>query len=466
MNGQSDIRSIHFIGISGTAMAAAAVELKNRGYTISGSDLNTYPPMSTFLAQNGIAATNGFSENNLEPRPGLVVIGNAVSRGNPEVEYILDNKLPFLSLPELIKEFFLRDKKAIVVTGTHGKTTTASLIAWTLEHNGLNPGFLIGGIPRNFDKGVAFTPSDWFVIEGDEYDSAFFDKRSKFIHYIPEIAIINNIEFDHADIFEDLDAVRKSFRQFINIIPRNALLITNGDSPNISGLLDTAPCRTTGFSLTKDAEYAITGIQASETHSNFKLNGDAYSVPLNGAFNIQNAAAAAICAYHAGLDHHQIQSAFATFKGVKRRMEDRGIFGGVGIIDDFAHHPTAVRQTLEALKTRFPGRRIWAVFEPRSNTTRRNIFQKELTAALSLADAVIIAQVNRIDQLQASERLDPQQIIDDLVKSRVSAFHLPTTESIAHRLLNSTRPGDIVCILSNGGFGGLHEMLIKQLQSK
>src|ERR1700761_3720382 len=411
------IRSVHFIGIGGTAMAAAAVAMHEKGYTISGSDQNVYPPMSTFLAERKIPVMSGYAEPNLAHKPDLVVIGNAISRGNPEAEHVLDHKLRYCSLPELLREFFIRGKRSLVVSGTHGKTTTTSLLTWVFEHNGLNPSYLIGGIPNNFTQGARFTDSEWFIIEGDEYDTAFFDKRSKFIHYHPEVAIINNLEFDHADIFENLAAIKKSFSHLIRLIPRNGLLLGNGDEVNLAPLLNVTHCPVKKFGLGGDYAVQAFNIRYGPTATEFEIPSFKFHLNLVGELNVRNALAVIACAKHCGLSNKQIQSAFDTFKGIKRRMEIRGIAGGVTVIDDFGHHPTAIRETLRALRIKYPQQQVWAIFEPRSNTTRRNVFQDELASAFADADGVVVAQVARLDQLAPGERLNPEKLMQDLKAS-------------------------------------------------
>src|SRR5580698_7755041 len=397
------IRSVHFIGIGGTAMAACAVALQEKGVTVTGSDQNVYPPMSTFLTERKIQYMSGYAEPNLAHKPNLVVIGNAISRGNPEAEYVLDHKLPYCSLPELLKEFFIRGKRSLVVTGTHGKTTTTSLLAWVFEHNGLQPGFLIGGIPNNFNEGARFTDSPWFIIEGDEYDTAFFDKRSKFVHYLPEVAIINNLEFDHADIFENVAAIQLAFKRFINLIPRNGQLLANGDDPNLAPLLNVTHCPVKRFGLAEENAVRGFNLRFGPTATEFEIPSFKFHLNLVGELNVRNALAVVACAKHCGLSNKQIQSAFDAFKGIKRRMEVRGVPGGITIIDDFGHHPTAIRETLCAIRLRYSHQRIWAVFEPRSNTTRRNVFQKELAESFKDADAVIVSQIARLNLLKPEE---------------------------------------------------------------
>ena len=444
-------------------MASVAAALAEKGIRITGSDNNAYPPMSTFLTERGILPASGFSEENLSSEPDLVVIGNAISRGNPEAEYVLDRKLPYCSLPELLKATFLRGKRSIVVTGTHGKTTTTSLLAWVFERSGYDPSFLIGGLPKNFSGGARFTESEWFIIEGDEYDTAFFDKRSKFVHYLPEIGIINNIEFDHADVFENLGAIQTSFRHFMNLIPRNGLLLANGDDTNVIPLLDAAFCPIQRMGFGQEVEVRASDLRLSEGDSEFKVGGSKFILPLAGEFNVRNALGVVACARHCGLDDALIQSAFETFKGVQRRMEVKGTSGGVTVIDDFGHHPTAICETLRALRIRHPDQRLWAVFEPRSNTTRRKVFQQELAQAFSNADAIVIAQVARLELLDPTDRLNPERLIDDLRSMGKSAHYLPTVPAILDQLTASTKPGDIVCVFSNGGFENIHTRLLERL---
>lgn len=445
-------------------MASAAVAMHELGYQVTGSDQDViYPPMSTFLAERGIRVMAGYAEVNLSQRPDLVVVGNAISRGNPEAEAVLERKLRYCSLPELLKEFFIRGRRSLVVTGTHGKTTTASLLAWVLESAGLNPSFLIGGIPRNLGQGARFTDSEWFVIEGDEYDTSFFDKRSKFVHYLPEVAILNNLEFDHADIFPTLADIQLSFRRFIHLIPRNGLLLANGDEANITPLLDIRHCPIKRFGLGVDNELRASGLVLKEDSSEFELGGTRFRIPMVGELNVRNALAVTAAARHCGIRDSVIQSAFDSFLSVKRRMEVRGEAGGVTVIDDFGHHPTAIRETLRALRVKFPGRRIWAVFEPRSNTTRRNVFQQELVDALERADVVVVAEVARLEQLPLGERLNPEKLMQDLRLTGKPAAYLPTVDSIVEHVGSGARSGDVVCVFSNGGFGDIHNRLLARL---
>jgi UDP-N-acetylmuramate: L-alanyl-gamma-D-glutamyl-meso-diaminopimelate ligase len=458
----TEVKSVHFIGIGGTAMAGVAGAMKDKGFEVTGSDQNVYPPMSTFLAAKHIAVMNGYSESNLNHKPDLVVVGNAISRGNPEAEVVLDRKLRFCSLPELLKEYFIRGKRPIVVTGTHGKTTTTSLLTWVFEHNGLNPSYLIGGIPNNFGQGARFTDSEWFIIEGDEYDTAFFDKRSKFIHYLPEVAIINNIEFDHADIFDDLASIQKTFSHFIRLIPRNGQLFGNGDDPNLAALLDVTHCPVKRFGLGEENAVRAFNLKFGPTASEFEIPSAKFHIDIVGELNVRNALAVVAAAKHCGLKNSQIQSAFSTFKGIKRRMEVRGISGGVTVVDDFGHHPTAIRETLRALRMKFAGQKVWAVFEPRSNTTRRNVFQHELAASFADADAVVVSQVAKLEQLKAEERLDPEQLMKDIGATGKPVAYLADVDAIVEHLGRNAQGGEVVCVFSNGGFGGIHGKLLER----
>ena len=453
-----DLKSVHFIGICGTAMASVAAAIKDRGVRVTGSDQNVYPPMSTFLSEQGIEVREGYREEHLADAPELVVIGNAISRGNPEAEAVLDRKLRYCSLPELMKETFIRGKRSLVVTGTHGKTTTASLLAWVFEHSGRNPSYFIGGIPENFSRGARFTDSEWIILEGDEYDTAFFDKRSKFVHYLPEVAVINNLEFDHADIFDDLDQIQLSFRRFINLIPRSGLLLANGDDANVAPLLESTHCPVNRFGL-NDGLQAM-GLQYSADGSRFAVGDTEYAIPMHGELNVRNALAVIGVARHCGLTTAEIQSGFSTFKGIKRRMEVRGEAKGVTVVDDFAHHPTAISETLKALRERFPGRRVWAIFEPRTNTTRRAVFQGELVSALVEADQVVVAQIAGLEQIPANERLDPERLMSELRATGTAAEYLPDVDAIVDYAAKEVNEGDVVCVLSNGGFGGIHEKLL------
>jgi UDP-N-acetylmuramate: L-alanyl-gamma-D-glutamyl-meso-diaminopimelate ligase len=459
----SEIRSVHFVGICGTAMASAAAAMQEKGVQVTGSDQNIYPPMSTFLAERKVPVMAGYAEQNLAHKPDLVVIGNAISRGNPEAEYVLDHKLAYCSLPELLKHFFIRGRRSLVVTGTHGKTTTTSLLTWVFEHNGLKPSYLIGGIPNNLGQGARFTDSPWFIIEGDEYDTAFFDKRSKFVHYLPEVAIVNNLEYDHADIFPDLSAIKTAFKHFIRLVPRNGLLLANGDDANLAPLLDVTHCPIKRFGLGDNNAVHAFNLKFGPTATEFEIPSFKFHINLVGELNVRNALAVVACAKHCGLKNHQIQSAFDTFKGIKRRMEVRGIAGGITVVDDFGHHPTAIRETLRALRIKYPNQKVWAVFEPRTNTTRRNVFQTELAGAFADADAVVISQVARLELLAPQERLNPEKLMADLKSGGKPSAYLPDADAIVDYLGKTAEGGDVVCVFSNGGFGGIHGKLLGRL---
>jgi UDP-N-acetylmuramate: L-alanyl-gamma-D-glutamyl-meso-diaminopimelate ligase len=479
MKHSKEVKSIHFTGICGTAMASVAALLKERGFRVTGSDDNVYPPMSTFLESRGIRIIDGYNAENLDQKPDLIVIGNALRRGTPEVERALEERLSFCSLPEVVRKFLLQNKHSIVVSGTHGKTTTAAMLAWLYTHAGLKPGFLIGGIPLNFGHGAATGDGKHFIVEGDEYDTAFFDKRSKFIHYVPDTVIINNIEFDHADIFEDLEAVKKAFRQLIAVVPRNGTIVANSDDANVRELVANAFSKVLTFGFGEDADVRAVNARASAEHSEFQiaLNLKAavmlsaadypaefrFKLPLTGHHNIQNALAAATVALSHGLTPRQIQNGFATFKGVKRRLEVRGEAAGVTVLDDFAHHPTAIAATLEAVRQRYPARRVWALFEPRSNTTRRHFFQRELAIVLSEADGVVIGKVDRLQELAESERLNPELIVDAVRLCGKPAFYLPDAGAIVETLKTQLQQGDVVAVFSNGKFDGVHEKLLAAL---
>lgn len=444
-------------------MASAAAAMKERGFVVTGSDENVYPPMSTFLEEREIEVMAGYAEENLGDKPDLVVIGNAISRGNPEAEAVLNRRLRFCALPELLKEFFIRGKRSIVVAGTHGKTTTTSLLTWVFEHNGRNPGFLIGGIPGNLGQGARFTDSEWFIIEGDEYDTAFFDKRSKFVHYLPEVAILNNLEFDHADIFENLAAIQKSFSHLVRIVPGNGLLLANGDDRNIAPLLNATPCPLMRFGIGSDNDARAVNLELDGEGSGFELAGESYRVPMIGELNVRNALAVTVAAKHAGFTPNEIQSAFDSFVGIRRRMDIRGEARGITVVDDFGHHPTAIAETLKALRIKYGERRLWAVFEPRSNTTRRNVFQERLVESFADADCVVISQVARLEKLAVEERLDPERLIRELQTGGRAAHYLPDVQTIVETVCRDAKEGDVVCVFSNGGFGDIHQKLLAAL---
>jgi UDP-N-acetylmuramate: L-alanyl-gamma-D-glutamyl-meso-diaminopimelate ligase len=445
-------------------MGGVAAALRERGCTVTGSDEKVYPPMSDFLRAKGIVLSEPYRAENLPNETEVVVIGNAIKRGNPEVEAVLNRKLYYLSLPEVLKEFFLRGRHNLVVTGTHGKTTTSALLAWMLTVGELEPGYVVGGLPRNLGQGALFNDSKHFVIEGDEYDTAFFDKRSKFIHYLPELLIINNIEFDHADIFDDLEAVKLSFRRLVNIVPQNGMILLNGDDPNCVEVAQEclAPIVEVGFS--ENCAERIREVSYTSQGSQFTLGEITFNSPLIGEFNVRNSAMAAVAARFYGLTPELIQTALTSFEGIARRQEVRGNARGVTVIDDFGHHPTAIRETLSALRHRYPGHRLWAIFEPRSNTTRRAVFQRQLPEALQLADGVFIAQIAALEQIPVEERLDPEAVVAAIADAGRMAFYERDAAAIVERIVPLLQPNDVVTIFSNGGFDGIHEKLLARLR--
>jgi UDP-N-acetylmuramate: L-alanyl-gamma-D-glutamyl-meso-diaminopimelate ligase len=462
----SEKHRFHFTGICGTAMGAVAAAMKQRGFTVTGSDANVYPPMSDFLRDQGIALTEGYRAENIPADAEVIVIGNAISRGNPEAEAALDRKMLYMSLPEVLKEYFLHGKRNLVVSGTHGKTTTTSMLAWVLRHAGKNPGFLIGGLPKNLGHGAEFTSSEFNVLEGDEYDTAFFDKRSKFLHYLPECLVINNIEFDHADIYDSLDAIKLSFRRLLNVVPRNGIAFINGDDPNCLDVAANAPCPVKTVGLGEACDLRIENVVYEPERSSFTLDGERYSIRMNGEFNVRNAAMATSSARFAGLSPAEIRAALEEFDGVARRQEVRGEVGGVKVIDDFAHHPTAIKQAVQCMRQRYDGARLWVLFEPRSNTTRRSVFQNELAEALAGPDFSIVAAVPDLHKIPEGERLDPDKLADDIARQGGNGRYVQTVEEIVAIVAGEAEPGDIVAVLSNGGFGGIHGKLLAALEAK
>ncbi|HYR23991.1 MAG TPA: UDP-N-acetylmuramate:L-alanyl-gamma-D-glutamyl-meso-diaminopimelate ligase [Chthoniobacterales bacterium] len=456
-------KKFHFIGICGTAMGAVAAALQERGFKISGSDESVYPPMSIFLEEHGIKLHQGYGKENIPADADVVVIGNAMKRGNPEVEAVLNRKLFYLSLPEALKNYFLRGKHNLVVTGTHGKTTTTSLLTWIMEKGGRKPGYLIGGIPKNLGQGARLNDSKYFVIEGDEYDSAFFDKRSKFVHYLPELVIVNNIEFDHADIFNNLDEIKLSFRRLLNVVPQNGMVLVNGDDQNCVEVAKDCLAQMVEVGFSKNCAQRIREVAYSPEGSQFKLGDDVYEIPLVGEFNVRNAAMAASAARFYDVPKSKIDHALKSFSGIARRQEVRGEAGGVKVIDDFGHHPTAIGQTLQALRQRYQGQRLWAIFEPRSNTTRRAIFQKELPEALKVADGVFIAQVARLEQIPEAERLHPEALVKEISEDGRPAFYEKNADAIVDRIVPLLKREDVVVVFSNGGFDNIHEKLLTRL---
>ena len=466
----------HLIGICGAAMASLAGMLQARGHRVTGSDQNVYPPMSSMLMNLGIELLQGYAAEHLTPVPDCVIVGNAIPRGNPEVEETLNRKLLYRSQAEVVKEEFIRGRHSLAVAGTHGKTTTTSIAAWVMDQGGLDPTFLIGGVAQNFGASFRVTESNYFIIEADEYDTAYFDKGPKFMHYLPELAIVNNIEFDHADIYRDLDAVKLAFRRFMNLVPSNGRLIAGWDSPNVRAVVDSFGARLftmlETFGTTSDAKWQIRNADFSGGLSKFEVVRERqtwgqFETPLLGEFNLLNCLAVIIAADAWGVSRERIKEALATFKNVKRRAEVRGERKGVVVIDDFAHHPTAVRETLRALRSRYGDRRLVAIFEPRSWSSRLAVFQQDYAKAFAAADYVVIASV--FDSHKVTEKgraLDTDELIAAISQQGKPAFALPNADQIVAHVVPDLRPGDVVAIMSNGGFGGIHDKILTALESR
>ncbi len=465
------IEHIYLLGIGGSAMAPLAGMLKESGYHVTGADVHVYPPASTLLESLGITWHDGFSEVHLTPSPDLVVIGNALSRGNPEVEAVLDQKIPYCSLPEVLKEFFLPGHESIVVAGTHGKTTTTSMLAWLFHSAGRQPNFLIGGVATNFGRSYGLGSGKEFILEGDEYDSAFFDKGPKFLHYRPDELIITSLEFDHADIYPDLAAIELQFRRLVNLVPRRGRIVAWGDDPRVAACIERAFCPVERYGFIPLCDWCAGDLETIEGETRFRIiyRGDERAtvrLPMVGRFNVLNALAAAAVAFNHGIPREAIEQALATFRSVRRRMDVRGEVRGITIVDDFAHHPTAIRETILAARQRWPGRRLWAVLEPRSNTMRRKVFENVLPEALAGADAIVIGPVNRPHQLSDAERLSPAAVIAALHSPGRVAYSFTSTREIANCLLAELRAGDIVLVMSNGDFDGLCNLLVEELPSR
>ncbi len=474
----------HLIGIGGTAMGSLAGLLKAAGHEVTGSDEGVYPPMSTQLQQLGIPYREGYAPDNLDPPPDMVVVGNAISRGNPELEAVLNRKLPYTSAAQTIKEEFIRGRYSIAVAGTHGKTTTTSLIAWVLETSGFDPCFLIGGVAENFGTSFRLTQSRYFVIESDEYDTAYFDKGPKMWHYLPDTAVVNNIEFDHADIYRDEEAYRFAFARFINLIPQNGTLVAGWDSPIVRALAQRSFAPVQGFAFETAPDTAPSAGKPADqprwTAADVVLNeqgmhftalhdgapwGDV-ETPLAGAFNVRNCLAAIAAAVSVGAERDGILEGLRTFRSVRRRMEVRGEERGVTVIDDFAHHPTAVRETIAAVRQRYPRRRLVAVFEPRSYTAQRREFQPAYQEALAQADEVIMAGLFHPERYTKQTALDPHELVAAWRAMGKRAAYLPGADEIVAELAPRLAPGDVVLIMSNGGFGGIHDKLLSALRDR
>ncbi len=462
-------KHIHLIGICGTAMASLAGMLQRRGFRVTGSDAAAYPPMSDFLASLNIPVSQPFAEQNLTPRPDLVVVGNAISRGNVELEYILDQRIPFCSLPQILHDEFLVGKEVLVVAGTHGKTTTTSMLSWIFESAGLHPSFLIGGIAENFGSSFQLGAGKHFILEGDEYDTAFFDKGPKFLHYFPDQVILTSVEFDHADIYKDLDAVETAFKRLVNLVPRRGRIVAFDSGVSLDRCLAKAFCPVERYGSGKNAAWQITNLRFDPSATRWTVlhNGKPWAdleFPLAGEYNVWNASAAAAIAANCGISVPQIAEALKSFQSVKRRLEVRAIINGVTIIDDFAHHPTAIAATLNALRTRYKDARLWVVLEPRSNTLRRNVFQSDLAKSLAVADEVVVANVFKSEAIPEAERLDIEGVATETKRLGRRARIVADADAIVNLIAQELRSGDVVAILSNGGFGGIYEKLPQKLK--
>jgi UDP-N-acetylmuramate: L-alanyl-gamma-D-glutamyl-meso-diaminopimelate ligase len=463
-------RHIHLIGICGTAMTSLAGMLQQRGFRVTGSDAAAYPPMSDFLGSLGIPLAQPFAAENLEPRPDLVVVGNAISRGNVELERVLDQRIPFSSMPQILHDEFLRGKEVLVVAGTHGKTTTTSMLSWILDSAGLQPSFLIGGIAENFGSSFQLGPGKHFVLEGDEYDTAFFDKGPKFLHYFPDAIILTSVEFDHADIYKDLDAVETAFRRLVNLVPARGRIIGFDTGESLERCLARAFCPVERYGSNSKATWQITNLKLQPARTAWSVlhHGKPWAdfeFTLGAEYNASNATAAAAMASACGVPREQIVSALKSFKSVKRRLEVRAEVNGVTVIEDFAHHPTAISGTLTALRALYPGRRLWVILEPRSNTLRRNVFQTALAESLALADEVVVANVFKSEAIPENERLDLPAIVRFIEKHGRRARIVADADAIVQLISPEMQSGDVVAILSNGGFGGIYEKLPQQPRS-
>jgi UDP-N-acetylmuramate: L-alanyl-gamma-D-glutamyl-meso-diaminopimelate ligase len=466
-------RHIHLIGICGTAMASLAGMLQERGFRVTGSDAAAYPPMSTFLESLGIPVAQPFAEDNLNPRPDLVVVGNALSRGNVELERVLDERIPFCSLPQILHDEFLVGKEVLVVAGTHGKTTTTSMLAWIFETAGLRPSFLIGGIAENFGRSFGLGDGKHFILEGDEYDTAFFDKGPKFLHYFPDSLILTSVEFDHADIYKDLDAVETAFKRLVNLVPRRGRIVAfdSGDtsSESLNRCVQKAFCPVERYGASNRASWKIANLRLGEDRTSWSVLRDGkawvdFEFPLGGEYNVWNATAAAALAANYEISKDVIAKALKTFRSVKRRLEVKAQVNGITIIDDFAHHPTAIEQTILALRARYPKSRLWVVLEPRSNTMRRNVLQDALSRSLALADQVVIAAIFKSEAIPEAERLDLRRVIDAIQKRGRQARIFADADAIVNAIAPELRERDVVAILSNGGFGDIYEKLPQRLR--
>jgi UDP-N-acetylmuramate: L-alanyl-gamma-D-glutamyl-meso-diaminopimelate ligase len=464
---------IHLIAVCGVGMAPLAGLLLSQGYRVTGSDQNVYPPMSTYLGELGVNALMGYKAEHLSDKPDLVVVGNAVSRNNPEVEEMLRLGIPYISFPQALGRFLIGSRKSLVIAGTHGKTTTAALMAWVLDRAGYDPSFFIGGVPRNFGGGFRQGSGDWIVLEGDEYDSAYFDKGPKFLHYRPEKVILTSVEFDHADIYRDLDHVKSSFRRLAEIIPPAGSLLVCNEYEAAKEIAALARCPVTFYGDGEPHGWQARNVRTVDGASRFEPFNRGNSegevkVALIGRHNVSNALAVYATARDLGIAPEVIQDGMATFAGVKRRQELKGEVGGITVLDDFAHHPTAIRETIEAVRAAYAGRRIWAIFEPRSNTSRRRIFAREFPAALGLADRVVVAGLYQPEKIPLAERLPPEEVVAEIngASKNGKAVVIERADDIAQHVALEAARGDVILVMSNGGFDGVQEKILNLLEQR
>lgn len=461
------MQHIHMIAVCGIGMGSLAGLLKTSGYKVTGSDQNVYPPMSNQLADLGIPIALGYGAQNLEPRPDLVIIGNAAKEKNPEVMAVMEMGIPYISFPQALAQFFIKDRESLVMCGTHGKTTSTSMLAWILESAGLSPSMMVGGVAKNFSKSFQVGEGRHFVLEGDEYHTAFFNRVPKFHHYRPRMACLNSLEFDHGDIYRDLAHIQESFREhLIERMPEDGFLAVCTDYPAVKPLLGAIKCDCETYGLKGSPHWQASEIEISEEGTTFTVlqGGEIYGrffMQMSGRHNVQNALGVIALCHRVGLSVPAIACGLATFEGVKRRQEIRGIVDDVVVIDDFAHHPTAVRETVRAIKSRYPKRNVWAVVEPRTASSRRDFFQKDYVKSFDSADRVIVADVFMPEMIEPERIFSPARLVADLVANGHRAWHLPTANAIVEMLRKDARPGDVVLVMSNGAFDGIHEKLLK-----
>ncbi len=464
-----NIRHIHIMGVCGTGMAAMAGMLKDSGFQVTGSDQNVYPPMSDFLADAGIKVMEGYREENLEPRPDLVIVGNVIQAVFPEARRLVELAIPYLSMPQALGRFFLTGKRPLVVAGTHGKTTTASMLATALFRAGQEPGFLIGGIVEAFARNYRLGEGDCFVVEGDEYDTAFFNKVSKFLHYQPNCAILTSIEFDHADIFDDLEQIKDSFLEFVHLLPADGALVACLDDPVVAEIAALTSGQVIGYGIGENCQWQLRDMAVSGLTSIFSAHKDgvfygSFTLPMPGTHNCLNALAVIALMDHLGIEQGKIAAGLSSFEGVKRRQQIRGEVNGITVIDDFAHHPTAVRETIKALRLAWPERRLVIVFEPRTNSSRRAIFQQQYETAFSGADRVIVREIVPLANIPAEEQFSSRQLVNALAEQGIAAEYFPDTATIVDFLVEQARPGEVIAVLSNGGFDNIHVQLLDRLR--